>query len=468
MKRFATIALAVLFVTSLTGAAMAERTGLSITGGLEIMARQDENLARNTVAGGRVSGIGTNGADNRVEEKINLNVDADLTDNVGCHIGLEQTGAWGAAQRFELTQRQIDGQARALAIDEAYIEVKELFIEQLTVKAGVMSAEYSLRDDGNSMFLSLAELGAWSATVDYDPLYVDLIIGKQVETRINETLIGAIPNETDRDIYALVMEYYLENESKIQVIIALVNDDDDDLSLTQYSAGCTYNVLDDLEVYGQIGGQSGEADGYTGIVRSDFSGTAYQIGAKYTFANVAKTPYVGLEYQSFSGDDDLNGDANWVALGDVDSTIVLEADRDLRDHGLGTVGKLLVSNYSAIRILGGCVIDEKTKIDGQIAIFSKAEEDSTTDSRVGGAQVALLAGVKNGVDGVTTTDAAIGTEIDVMVTYQLTDDLTVSAGVGYVASGDAIEDQSDINYGGIGLGGDDALVSLLFTATLDF
>jgi hypothetical protein len=84
MKRVATIALAVLFVTSLAGAAIAERTGLAISGSTDIMARQDENQTPRGV-------LGTQGVDNRVEQRVNLNVDADLTDNVSFHLGLEAT-----------------------------------------------------------------------------------------------------------------------------------------------------------------------------------------------------------------------------------------------------------------------------------------------------------------------------------------------------------------------------------------
>jgi hypothetical protein len=415
MKRFATFALAVLFVTSLTGAAIAERTGLSITGSVDIMGRQDENQGL----------VGSRGVDNRVEQKVNLNIDADLTDNVSTRIALEQNGAWG--------DNALNGRAAPLLIDEAYVEIKELFIEQLTVKAGIQNIEYSLRDDGNAMWLSLPSVGAWVATLDYDPLYVDLLIAKA------DPVTGAVAESratnaaTDTDTYALAVEYYLENESKIQVIAAIVADETADLSVTQISGGVSYNVLDDLEIYVQLGSQSGEINAAV-----DVSGMSYQLGAHYTFANVAKTPDIGVEYQSFSGDDT---DANWQALGDVDSTIVMEADRDLRDHNMGAVGKLLTTNYSVIRLVGGCVIDEKTKVNGQIAIFSKTEEDAASGPFGAGA------------------DAAMGTEFDVTVTHQLTDDLVVTGGVGYVASGDAVDDTS---------GEDEALVGIVFTATLDF
>ena len=250
MKRVATIALTLLFVTSLTGAAMAERTGLSITGSTDIMARQDENQVNTAVV--PAGGLGNNGVDNRVEQKINLNVDADLTDNVSFHLGLEGFGAWGDATA---AAPNLNGQLVTLTVEEAYIVVKELFIEQLTIKAGVMNAEYSLRDNGDSMFLSIPEIGAWATTLDYDPLYVDLLVCKVNETR--RANAGA-SGTTDRDLYALVVEYYLENESKVQVIAVIDQDEDADRNISQISAGVVYNVLEDLEVYAQIGSQGGE------------------------------------------------------------------------------------------------------------------------------------------------------------------------------------------------------------------
>jgi len=87
-------------------------------------------------------------------------------------------------------------------------------IEQLTAKAGVQSLEYSLRNDGNAMFLSVPEIGAWKATLNYDPLYVDVVIGKMIETRTTN-------GDSDQDLFAVAVEYYLENKGKVQVIIFL-------------------------------------------------------------------------------------------------------------------------------------------------------------------------------------------------------------------------------------------------------
>jgi hypothetical protein len=429
MKRLATVALAVLFVASLSSAVHAERTVFSIHGSVDLLCGYEENTGDPTSA---VTGIGSSGNYNRVEQQVKLDVDADMTDNVSVHIGLEQTGVWGNDETGNTAYNGtygagIDDASVALNVEEAYVVVKELIIEQVSVKAGVQNIEYSLRGDGNAMFLSVPEIGAWKVTVNYDPLYVDVIIAKMIETANTN-------GDMDQDLIALAIEYFLENKGKVQCIVFTVSDEDADISLVEYSVGVTYLVMDDLEVFVQIGGQSGEwGDG------NDTGCMAYNLGAEWTFSKISRKPYVGVSYQYFGGDDT---DANWVNLGDVDETIVLEADRNLRDHNRGPNAKLLTDNYSVIRVVGGAVIDDKTNVDAGLGMFTSVDD---------GANAGLIA----------AGDDSIGMELDVAVTHKLTDDLTVGAGVGYVASGDAIENCN-------AAGDDEALIAGYLSATLKF
>jgi hypothetical protein len=426
MKRLATVALAVLFVASLSSAVLAERTVFSITGSVDLLCGYEEQTGDPTQPLDE-TGIGTSGNYNRVEQQVKLDVDADMTDNVSVHIGLEGTGVWGNDETGATDYAAIDEQDAQLNVEEAYVVVKELIIEQVSVKAGVQNIEYSLRGDGNAMFLSVPEIGAWKVTVNYDPLYVDVIIAKMIET-------GSTNGDMDQDLYALAVEYFLENKGKVQVIVFTVSDDDADISLVEYSAGVTYMVMEDLEVFVQIGGQSGELG-----TDNDTACMAYNLGAEYTFSKVTRKPYVGVSYQYFGGDED---DSNWVNYGDVDETIVLEADRNLRDHNRGPNPKILTDNYSVIRLVGGAVIDDKTNVDAGLGMFTSVDD---------GADAGLIA----------AGDDSIGMELDVAVTHKLTDDLTVGAGVGYVASGDAIENCNDAD-------DDEALVAGYLSATLKF
>jgi hypothetical protein len=421
MKKFAIVALAVL---AIAGVARAERTALSIDGEITIMGIYNENI----------TALGNTGVDNRVEQQVKLNVDADMTDNIKAHIGLEANGSWAddsgvTANTAQLGTNWQSGLAGnpALGIEEAYISVDELFMEQLKVTVGIQNIEYSLRDDGNAMFLSYPEAAMYKGTWDYDPLFVDFMIAKLDEVR-NTVAAGT---ENDTDLYALAIEYYLENDSKVQVILFNINNESGDTSMTEYSAGVDYKGIENLEIFVQLGGQSGD------VADVDASTMAYNLGAEYTFANVNYTPYVGLSYQSFGGDDTDN---SWIPTGDVDETIVLEADRDLRDHNLNG-SKILATNYNVIRIVAGCVVNEKTTVDGGIGIFSKTEEDAAA-TMIGAA-----------------ADSAIGTEIDVQLAHQFTDDLSVGVGVGYVASGDGIEDTG---------GESDPIIGMYASAKLDF
>jgi hypothetical protein len=309
--------------------------------------------------------------------------------------------------------------------------------------------EYTLRDDGNAMFLSVDEAAAWKGTWDYDPLFVDFIIAKLAETR--DDLVSNNTTINDGDLYALAVEYFLDNDSKVQVMLFNVNGESAGTSVTEYNAGVDYKGIENLEIFVQIGGQSGEwnvAPGGTEVVGAtniDTNQMAYNLGVEYTFANVNYTPYVGLSYQYFGGDDT---DLNWINFGDVDETIVLEADRDLRDHNWNGT-KAITTNYSAIRIVAGCIVNEKTTVDGGIHIFSLVEDASGS----GGLGIGGAAGI----------DEGIGTEIDVKVNHQFTDDLSCGVGLGYVASGDAIDDTA-----GAAVDSDEPLIGMYATATLDF
>jgi hypothetical protein len=417
MKKLTTIALAVIFVVSLSGMAMAERTTLAIGGGIDVMGIYQENI----------SVAGASGNNNFVDMLIELDVAADLTDNISAVLGLEATGAMGGQGLFPVYD--VDGQAAALAVEEAYIKAAEVIRPELTLTVGVQNIAYSLRGDGNEMFLSIPEVGAIKGTLDYDPLYVDIIIAKLNETGY-DGIAGVSLNDTD--LYAIVVEYYMENDSKVQVILHNTNNESGNTSWTEYSLGVDYKAIENLELFLQIGGQSGEAGNV------DISEFAFNIGAEYTFADVTRTPYVGLSYQSFGGDDT---DLNWRAgYKDIDETLIAEADADLRDHNVNGT-KLLTTNYSAIRIVAGCEIDEKTSLDGEIAIFTRVEDGTASDA------LAINA------------DDSIGTEIDLGVTHQYTDDLEVGLAVAYLAPGDGIEDTS---------GDDEAMIGMYATASLDF
>jgi len=421
MKKFATMALVVLFVAGLSSFAMAARSNFAIDGSVELMAAYEQNTGTQLV-GGALAGVGDQGMNNRVEEKINLNVDADLKENIAVHVGIETVGSWGGSPGCAGGYGFVDQHNGGLVIDEAYIVAKELGYKPLTVKAGVQNVGYDLRGDGNYTFLSQAEMGAWKATLNYDPLYVDVAIGKLVEVH-NQAA-------ADKDLWVAAFEYYLEKKGKVQVILLEVNQDTAGAktNLSQYSVGVTYKVLDPLEVFVELGSQGGKFGG------AKSTQMAYNLGGEWTFAKTAHKPHAGLSYEYFGGTTTV-GKCSWVSLGDVDETVMLEADRDLRDHGKG-FGKLLTSDYSVLRFVGGAEVAPKCKLDAEFATFSL---------------VKAPAGVSK----------SIGNELDVKAAYQYTDDLALGAALGYVMSGKAVESMN-------AAGHKDPILGLYLTATLNF
>ena len=99
-------------------------------------------------------------------------------------------------------------------------------------------------------------------------------------------------------------------------------------------------------------------------------------------------------------------------------------------------------------------IDEKTNLDVEIAIFSLVDDQSLAGDGV------LNGGVLGGAAG-AAVDENIGTEIDVKLSHQFTDDLAVGVGMGYLATGDTIDDNGGGN-------ADDPIIAMYLSASLSF
>ncbi len=419
MKKIATTTVALLFVAGLAMFAQAERSKLYIDGKMEILGAREANTG---VAGGA---LGANGYYSRVEEMVQLNVSADLSDNVSTTLSLEQYGTWGlggdTVNANALSARQSD-----VRIDQAYVTLKEAFVKMLTLQVGVQDVLYSLKDD--EMFVAFPELGALKASFDFSqgaaktPLLLDVVLGTLDENG----------DAKDTGLVLLAGQYFVKSGkkdiAKVLVSLLYLSDPDEDAageedkSLFQYTLGVDYQITDDIDAYLEIAGQSGNYN------HMDTGNVAFNLGGSYTFNKVKGKPYVGLEFLLLPGDDQDN---SWINLGDNDGSLVLEANRDLRDVNYAGEGlaKLLTTNYQAIKVKGGVDVDiaatKKTlKVAGQVAMFQRDEDAVATDNFA------------------ANTDDAIGIEVDVQLSYPLTEDAVLGGYLGWLMADDAIKDTS--------------------------
>ncbi len=152
-----------------------------------------------------------------------LRVDADLSDNVSAVVALINERAWGAEEVAGTEDNDLD-------LNLAYVTLREMLYSPLTVQIGRQVLHY-----GNGFVIgaggpnnAIAEGGlngvaddlskrtavdAVKAVLDYDPLTVDLVYAKINENSISQGISGsATDQEDDVDLYGINANYQLGDD----------------------------------------------------------------------------------------------------------------------------------------------------------------------------------------------------------------------------------------------------------------
>lgn len=228
--------LAFAFVIGMGLTAYAEVQNVKVSGDITVygIARNNFDLLKNPVSGTVLTDTTSNAStnyddkDRYLSEIMKLRTDADLTDNVSATVRLisqrDMNGNNGAAGE---TNRNVGFLARTagennIALHLAYATLKEFLYSPLTLTVGRQALRFGNAwivgdpdtngfSAGNLAAGDLSQLKAFDAiraTLDYDPLKVDLIYSKISEARVNRnddlTLSGLNAN------YALSKETTLE------------------------------------------------------------------------------------------------------------------------------------------------------------------------------------------------------------------------------------------------------------------
>lgn len=235
--RFVGIVGALILILALTLPAYAETQSVKVSGDITIRGvhRREFDLNKNVRPK----------SDNFIMTTAEVQVDADLTDNVSTVVRIVSQRNWGDSDRKELTTNVNDGSTHYdnslivgnglldLGIDLAYIQIKEFFFEPVTVRIGrqdlwfgrglIIGANQrdpgfvsalvrdstgtivlndSLRGIGSPELTAFNSFDAIRATIDFEkyaPFVVDVVYAK-----IDENRIGP---EEDVDLYGVNMGY---------------------------------------------------------------------------------------------------------------------------------------------------------------------------------------------------------------------------------------------------------------------
>ncbi len=250
-------------------------------------------------------------ADSYFRSNTQVEVSADLTDNVSTVINIVNQRDWngeaGAGAEFDLT------------LDLAYVQMKEIFYSPLTLTMGrqdiwfgrgfiVGNNNRAWDQQGTTQadeYSVTTAFDAIRATLDFNPWTIDMVYSKITENSNNP--------ENDIDLYianvnykfaeynAVAEGYYVGEYDRSTLASAAGTQDNDTNTI---GGRVQFDPISQITIGGELAYQFGDYRGALASPARDRSAWAFDVFGTYRWDNVWK-PELTLEYVSFSGENDL-------------------------------------------------------------------------------------------------------------------------------------------------------------------
>jgi len=432
------LVLALALVVGLTfGAAYAEVQNVKISGDINIIGALRNNFDLSNPGHSTTTDVtpGTKENDKAgfFATQTRVRIDADLTDNVSATVRLINERNWTNETN---TNTDID-------LDLAYVTLKEFLYSPLTLTLGRQELKfgnqliignngtYSVGPTGavNGLPTDLSERNSFDAlraTLNYDPLVIDLVYAKASNNNVNAS--------DDTDLFGINASYDVNKKINVQGYIwdrkdksvtGIVNSKKDDT----YTLGglVTISPIADLKTSLEAAWQFGRdrVNANTGIVgkRNAF---AIQAKADYAFSKVKFSPALGGAYTYLSGD---GKQAAWNQmyynqnLGNIAYAILPFTNM----HVFNLKASVKPMEDVTVSALYGYY-----KLANSVASITSGKSDSNGTPYLNGL---LLNANKNN----------LGQEVDVTVAYDYTEDVQLGLTLGCFAPGDAFSDNRMAN-----------------------
>lgn len=401
-----------------------------------------------------------------------VEIAADLTDNVSVVINLFNQRDWNA-NVYDSASYVAGGASTAVGanefnvgVDLAYVTLKEAFYAPLTLTLGRQDIEFgrglilgnfNIQDPQVSIvaneFSAVTSFDAARATLDFEPWTLDFVYANIAQGDVNDN--------DSRSLFWINVNYqFSEYNAEWEAYLGADADGasgDNPTAATTSRDNDTY-VIGTRAQFDPVSNMTVGAEGayQWGNFSSASTATAtsaqfgqnreawlFDIFGEYRWSDHAYKPWVGLEYFFTSGDDP-------TTTGSSASTGSYEGWNGLyRSPTFGAIHDYLETYYqtalvgdtasstnlSTFFISAGFSPMEDLKIDGKYYWFW-SDEDIINNTNGGNQNV--------GTD--------LGTEIDVNVTYDYTEDVTFSVGLAVFMPGDVYDDALKNNTIGSGAG----------------
>jgi len=376
-----------------------------------------------------------------VTSTTRVRIDADLTDNVSTTVRLLNERSW-----TEETAEDTD-----IDLDLAYVMMKEFLYSPLTLTVGRQELRF-----GNAMIIgdvdtNLASTSlnvppdlsarkafdALRATLNYDPLVVDIILSKIDENDATVWYAGTLERR-DEDLYGVNAKYDLSglgitgtgelyyfgrvDRSTMETV-----GKKDTCHTMGFLVGAQLreNLTGSLEFASQSGKIATDPTGTNSLLMIDRHAWALQ--ATLNLALTKKwTPNLGLVYSYYSGDDNDNDRYSFW-------------DPMYEDQTPNTIVSAILPQTNCMSILAKASImpaDDVT-ISGTYGYYRLAKEMSGS----------VIPAPYASIGAYTMSDnKSLGHALDLMATYDYTEDVQLGLCFGYFNPGEAFDKSSGLDH----------------------
>ncbi len=426
------VLLALALLVGLTfSAAYAEVQNVKVSGDITMSGVLRKHFGLNQITPGDTSVL----KQSFLMTQTRVRIDADLTDNVMATVRLINERIWNGQND---TNSGNSTNNTSIDLDLAYVTLKEFLYSPLTLTVGRQEIKF-----GNGLVIGksgaaagttniptdLSERRAFDAiraTLNYDPLVVDLLYAKVRQTTSvdrNDIVLAGV-NAT----YAINKKvnvsgyYFLKNDDYKGTGASSAKSDQVNTVGALLSINPIENLSTSLEAAYQFGRNRGLTS--TSATQENHSAWALQAMADYTFAKVKMTPKIGASYTYLSGSKNNT-------LGTTNSGW----DPMFNDQVLNniTYALLPMTNMSILNLKASCKPVEDVTLSANYGYYDVARESTGTFTSPGSydGSTSYLTGTYSG-------KSHLGDALDLTATYDYTEDVQFGLTAGAFKSGNAL------------------------------
>lgn len=341
------------------------------------------------------------------EERVQVYVESDLTDNVFGRVTLEAEDVWGTYDVADNDTAFFQDRNFDVGVAEAYIQLSELYYSPLTVKVGRQYMHF-----GRGFMVSDIEkehrFDAARATLDFYPVTIDTWYSKVDET-------GAFDH--DREFWG-VNAHYAADTWNVEGYVMGIQDQVSETDVEPVALGVRGDItpVEALDLWTELVYEDGTLLGH------DLNAFAAQVGAMLKFKECPWLPEAKIEYTFASGGNDF------------DDTFV----QFFEYNYYGYVFSPILSNLHILNAGLACYPAENMR--GFFDFYYYRQDENLVQSlgdtfQDNGGVLALTNG----------TDKELGVEFDLGVDYQYTEDVATQLYAGWFVPGDAYDDVTQEN-----------------------